>query len=105
MRLYLSQNFTGNGNGAHSRIFILVILAEPVQRLFGELSMYNTRNNINLIIDKGIKDENWDYVGVAYAMRAWGFQQLTDYFSDAPFYQAWQPNRATHLITTPGSYI
>jgi hypothetical protein len=28
-------------------------------------------------------------------MRAWGFQQLTDYFGDAPFYQAWEPNRAT----------
>ena len=50
--------------------------------------------SINLIIEKGIKEENWDYVGVGYAMKAWGFQQLTSYFSDAPFHQAWQSNRA-----------
>lgn len=59
-------------------------------------TFYTTQGtNINLILDKGIKEERWDYVGVAYAMRAWGFQQLTDYFGDVPFYDAWKPNQAS----------
>jgi hypothetical protein len=49
--------------------------------------------SINLIIKKGIEDQQWDYVGVALALRAWGFQTATDQFSDLPFYQAWEENR------------
>jgi hypothetical protein len=31
-------------------------------------TFYTTQGtNINLILDKGIKNQNWDYVGVAYA--------------------------------------
>jgi len=90
----LSQHFTTNtGNGGQD-----IHSGNPggasatsVWRTF-----YTTQGtSINLILDKGLKEENWDYVGVAYAMRAWGFQQLTDYFSDAPFYQAWRPNQAS----------
>ncbi len=45
---------------------------------------------LEVVFDKGIKDEAWDYVGVGYALRAWGFQQTTDYFGELPFYDAWQ---------------
>ena len=45
-------------------------------------------SSIAVILDKGVKDQAWDYVGVAYAMRAWGFQQATDYFGELPFYDA-----------------
>lgn len=48
---------------------------------------------LNLIIKSGIESESWDYVGVALAIRAWGFQTATDQFSDLPFYQAWEENR------------
>ena len=48
---------------------------------------------INLMIKQGIKDEQWDYVGAAYALRAWGLQNATDIFSDMPYYEAWEPNR------------
>lgn len=89
----LIQNFTTNtGNGQHD-----VHGGNPggtASREFWRIFYVVQGTSLNLILDKGIKDENWDYVGVAYAIRAWGFQQLTDYFSDAPFYQAWQPNRA-----------
>jgi hypothetical protein len=51
--------------------------------------------SLNVIFDKGMKDQNWDYVGVAYALRAWGFQQTTDYFGEAPFYDAWQVSQNT----------
>ena len=49
--------------------------------------------SINLIIQQGIQKEQWDYVGVALALRAWGFQYLTDMHSDIVFKQAWEPNR------------
>lgn len=49
--------------------------------------------SINLIIQQGIQNEQWDYVGVAFALRAWGFQYLTDMHSDIVFRQAWEPNR------------
>jgi|694.fasta_scaffold01032_4 hypothetical protein len=52
-------------------------------------------SSLNVIFDKGMRDENWDYVGVAYALRAWGFQQTTDYFGEAPFYDAWQVSQNT----------
>jgi hypothetical protein len=48
---------------------------------------------IDLIIQQGSKNEQWDYVGVAFALRAWGFQHLTDMHSDIVFRQAWEPNR------------
>ncbi|MFN5361284.1 MAG: SusD/RagB family nutrient-binding outer membrane lipoprotein, partial [Bacteroidota bacterium] len=48
---------------------------------------------IDLIIQQGTKNEQWDYVGVAFALRAWGFQHLTDMHSDIVFRQAWEPNR------------
>jgi hypothetical protein len=49
--------------------------------------------SINLMIQQGIQNEQWDYVGVAFALRAWGFQYLTDMHSDIVFKQAWEPNR------------
>ncbi len=48
---------------------------------------------INLMIKQGIIDEQWDYVGAAQALRAWGLQNATDVFSDMPYYQAWELNR------------
>jgi hypothetical protein len=91
----LIQNFTtnaGNGNyDAHGGNG-----GGAVGNGFWRVFYVNMGTSLNLIIDKGIKDENWDYVGVAYAMKAWGFAQATNYFSDLPFHQAWQPNRATY---------
>ncbi len=90
----LSQHFTGNagtgGQDSHS--------GNPGGASATSFwrTFYTTQGtSINLIIDKGMKEENWDYVGVAYAMRAWGFQQLTDYFGDVPFYDAWKANQAS----------
>ena len=51
-------------------------------------------SGINVILKKGLQDQNWDYVGVAYALRAWGFQQTTDYFGELPFYDAWNVEQA-----------
>lgn len=48
---------------------------------------------INLILKQGVVEEQWDYVGAAIAIRAWGLQNATDYFGEMPYTQAWQPNR------------
>jgi len=90
----LSQNFTSNaGNG-----LLDIHSGNPGGGFatgFWRVFYVNQGTSINLILDKGITNENWDYVGVAYAMRAWGFQQATSYFGDMPFYQAWDPTRAS----------
>ncbi len=52
-------------------------------------------SSLNVIFEKGFAEEAWDYVGVAYALRAWGFQQTTDYFGELPFYDAWQVNQTS----------
>lgn len=52
-------------------------------------------SSLNVIFEKGMKEEAWDYVGVAYALRAWGFQQTTDYFGELPFYDAWNVTAAS----------
>ena len=48
---------------------------------------------INLILKQGELTQQWDYVGAALALRAWGLQNATDYFGEMPYTQAWEPNR------------
>lgn len=45
---------------------------------------------LNQIIERGTKEELWDYVGAAYAMKAWAVQFTTDMCGDMPLSQAWQ---------------
>ncbi len=49
--------------------------------------------NIDLIIDDATAKEQWDYVGAAYAIRAWSWQSTTDYHGEIILKQAWEPNR------------
>jgi YD repeat-containing protein len=44
--------------------------------------------NVNQIIAWGTQQQKWDYVGVAWAIRAWGWLTLTNQYSDAPLQQA-----------------
>jgi hypothetical protein len=39
--------------------------------------------NVNKIIQWGTEDQKWDYVGVAWAIRAWGWLTLTNEYGDA----------------------
>jgi hypothetical protein len=49
---------------------------------------YGGGQNINKIIEWGTEQKKWDYVGVAWAIRAWGWLTLTNQYSDAPLQQA-----------------
>lgn len=49
---------------------------------------YGQGQNVNKIIEWGSQQKKWDYVGVAWAIRAWGWLALTNQYSDAPLVQA-----------------
>jgi len=49
---------------------------------------YGQGQNVNKIIEWGSQQKKWDYVGVAWAIRAWGWLSLTNEYSDAPLVQA-----------------
>ncbi len=44
---------------------------------------YGHGGNVNRIIEWGAEQQKWDYVGVGYAIRAWGWLELTNCYGDA----------------------
>ena len=49
--------------------------------------------NVDLMIEQSTAKEQWDYVGVAKAIRAWSWQSSTDVYGEMILDQAWEPNR------------
>lgn len=49
--------------------------------------------NLNLIIDDSSEKQEWNYVGMAKALKAWSFQIGTDYHGEIIVKQAYEPNR------------
>ena len=49
--------------------------------------------NIDVIIENSTEKQQWDYVGVAKAIRAWSWQSSTDVYGEMILNQAWEPNR------------
>jgi hypothetical protein len=49
---------------------------------------YGHGQNVNKIIEWGTQQQKWDYVGVALAIRAWGWLSLTNQYGDAILKQA-----------------
>ena len=49
--------------------------------------------NVDIIIEQATLKEQWDYVGVAKAIRAWSWQNTTDLHGEIILKQAWEPNR------------
>jgi Starch-binding associating with outer membrane len=50
--------------------------------------------NLNYIVDNGIKNGQWDYVGAAYTLKAMMFQYCTDYHGDIIYTEAFKENQA-----------
>lgn len=64
--------------------------------LFGSIwamHYYGMGQNLGRMIDWAAEEEKWDYVGVGYAIRAWGWYTLTMMYGDAILKQAFDPNR------------
>ncbi|TCC94018.1 SusD/RagB family nutrient-binding outer membrane lipoprotein [Pedobacter frigiditerrae] len=54
---------------------------------------YGLGANLNLIIQDSEKKQEYNYVGLAQALKAWGWQITTDYHGDIILKQAYEPNR------------
>ncbi|MBL7743598.1 MAG: SusD/RagB family nutrient-binding outer membrane lipoprotein [Chitinophagaceae bacterium] len=52
---------------------------------------YGHGQNIERMIEWGTEEKKWDYVGVAQAIRAWGWLTLTDVTDDVILYEAFNP--------------
>jgi Starch-binding associating with outer membrane len=53
---------------------------------------YGMGQNLNKVIEWGTDDKKWDYVGVAYAMRAFGWLGVTDMHGEAILKDAFNTN-------------
>lgn len=66
---------------------------------------YGQGQNLIDIINWGAADQKWDYVGVGYAIKAWGQLELTNQYSDGPLKEAFNPNQSQfHYDTQPEFY-
>ena len=54
---------------------------------------YGQGGNLNRIIQWGAEDQKWDYVGVGWAIRAWGWLELTNIYSDAILREAFDTTK------------
>lgn len=61
---------------------------------------YGQGENLNKIIKWGTEQEKWDYVGVGYAIRAWGWLELTNQYGDAILKQAFNTSLTQFLYDT-----
>jgi hypothetical protein len=62
---------------------------------------YGHGQNISRIIEWGTEEKKWDYVGVAHAIRAWGFLTVTDLHADAIIVkEAFRPDLLTFNYNT-----
>ena len=51
--------------------------------------------NLNRIVEWGTEEQKWDFVGAAWALRAWGMLELTDQYGEAILRQAFDATRQT----------
>ncbi|RYF23178.1 MAG: SusD/RagB family nutrient-binding outer membrane lipoprotein [Flavobacteriales bacterium] len=68
----------------------------PISDAMGEIwrtNYYGLGANLNLIISDSEAKQEWNYVGMAQALKAWGWQITTDYHGDIILKQAYEPNR------------
>lgn len=48
--------------------------------------------NLNKMMEWGVEEKKWDYVGVGYAIRAWSWLMLTDTYGEAILEDAFRPD-------------
>lgn len=66
---------------------------------------YGQGQNVNKIIQWGSEQQKWDYVGVGWAIRAWGWLELTNEYSDAILKEAFNTSlQQFHFDTQPEFY-
>ena len=61
---------------------------------------YGHGGNVNRIIEWGSEQQKWDYVGVGYAIRAWGWLELTNVYGDAILKEAFNTSQSQFKYDT-----
>ena len=61
---------------------------------------YGHGGNVNRIIEWGTEQTKWDYVGVGYAIRAWGWLELTNVYGDAILKEAFNTSQSQFKYDT-----
>jgi len=61
---------------------------------------YGQGGNVNKIIEWGTEDQKWDYVGAAWAIRAWGWLELTNCYGDAILKEAFDVTKSQFKYDT-----
>ena len=56
---------------------------------------YGMGQNITRIIEWGTEEKKWDYVGVAHAIRAWSWLNLTNVYGEVILTEAFNPSQLT----------
>ncbi len=54
---------------------------------------YGMGGNLNKMVEWGIEEKKWDYVGVGYAIRAWSWLTLTNVYGEAILREAFRPEQ------------
>lgn len=81
----MMNKFTQNILGASTDLssFIWERHGYPVESDVGgvmwRMVYYDHGHNLRLMIEDGIKNEKYEYAAIGYAIKAWGYQMLTDY--------------------------
>ena len=61
---------------------------------------YGMGGNLNKMIEWGIEEQKWDYVGVGKAIRAWSWLTLTDMYGEVILKEAFDPSRLVFAYDT-----
>lgn len=56
---------------------------------------YSMGQNLSDMISRAEQEQKWDFVGVGYILRAFGWQTLTDYHGEIILKQAFEPGRTS----------
>ena len=65
---------------------------------------YGHGKNVNKIIEWGTEEEKWDYVGAGWAIRAWGWLELTNQYNDGVLKEAWNASLSQFPYDTQAEF-
>jgi hypothetical protein len=78
------QNWATNTSlNQYDRMGDNFIAASDIMGSIWAMHYYGMGQNVERIIEWGTEEKKWDYVGVAQALRAWGWLTLTDVHAEA----------------------
>lgn len=88
------QNWNSNGSSDTWDLMGYVVGSDASGEIW-KITYYSLGANLDYIIKKGLLNQQYDYVGAAYALKAYTFQLCTDYHGPIIFKEAFEANRLT----------